>query len=412
MQDDISQLLILNKKANVEQQIFASELEKFRPHQQRISATIQHQQQAIQELTAAFKDLMEGTEAQKLHTQHEKAEKAQKSLAMDLKEAKAIYDEVREGLGKGIQFYRGLQDTIDSLQRNVQRFVNERTAERRRLIEEIESTKSTHEQTLLKETLNKYTAPPVAPQQPLQPAILQHPSQPVMPQHSAPPVVPQHPPPPAVPTTTQLINQTRQLSLNEPSAPYQYTPTPPPKPQGILQQQAPPYSGYGYPQQQQQQQPQQQQPSPAVYTPPAYTPVVSNQRPAYSGQTMYPTNYASPQVQSYTPTQVPQPNYIPPPTPQQQQQQQQSQQQQHGYILPQQQQGYYSPQQQGFMPLQHQTYPQQPMQNFAPPQNFTQPNFQGQYHPQQQGYPPYQQQQQQQQPYASQNRPPSNSLLD
>jgi hypothetical protein len=75
----------LNKKANVEEQIFATELEKFRPHQHRISATIQHQQQAIQDLTLAFKELMEGAEAQKLQSQHEKAEKLQKDLARDFK---------------------------------------------------------------------------------------------------------------------------------------------------------------------------------------------------------------------------------------------------------------------------------------------------------------------------------------
>ncbi|KAI9265997.1 BRO1-like domain-containing protein [Sporodiniella umbellata] len=200
-QDDISQLLILNKKANVEEQIFASELEKFRPYQHRISATIQHQQQAIQDLTEAFKKLMEGHEAQKLHSQNEKAEKVQKELMRNFEEARATYREVKEDSGKGLQFYNGLQDKIESLKCNIDRFLSERTAERNRLIQDIENTKSVREQALLKETLNKYTSPIVS---------------------SAPPI-------------DQLANQTRQISLHEPGTSQQYTPTPPPKPQGILQ---------------------------------------------------------------------------------------------------------------------------------------------------------------------------------
>lgn len=288
MQDDISQLLILNKKANIEQQIFAAELEKFRPHQQRISATIQHQQQAIQDLTAAFKELMDGDEAQNLQSQHDKADRLVRNLTADFSEAKAIYFELKEGLNRGVQFYSGVQDTVDNLNRNISRFITERSNERSRLMDEIESQKSTREQELLRETLNKYASAP---------------------------------PPPAPSTMSHLTNQTRQLSMNEPTAPYNpgFTPAPPPKPQAFQQQQqqAPPspYGIYGAstaPSSAPYQQPYQQ-----PYQPQQQSPYHGQQaqfnRPVYNNQPSYQPQYQPPpqpsQMNYYN--QPPQPQYHP-----------------------------------------------------------------------------------------------------
>ncbi|PKK76655.1 BRO1-domain-containing protein [Rhizophagus irregularis] len=59
-QDDISHLLILNKKSqNIEPQLFATELEKFSPYRNRITASIHHQQVLLQDLTTNYKSLME-----------------------------------------------------------------------------------------------------------------------------------------------------------------------------------------------------------------------------------------------------------------------------------------------------------------------------------------------------------------
>lgn len=369
----------------MEEQIFASELEKFRPYQHRISATIQHQQQAIRDLTEAFKDLMEGTDARKLHSQHEKAEKVQKDLERDFVNAGMIYTEVKGGLGKGVQFYTGLQENIESLKRNIERFISERTTERNKLVQDIESTKSTREQTLLKETLNKYTSPTSL-------------------QSSAPPM-------------DQLAGQTRQMSLNEPSTPYQFTPAPPPKPQGILQSSPAPYSPSNYQQTY-------QQPTPSVYTPPTYT-APTAQRPVYNNDIpVYARNYGSPspQVQTYTSPSTLQQNFITPQNyvPTQPQQGYPTQQPQQGYPIQQPQPGYSTqppqpqayptqPQQQGYAPIQ----PQQA--NYPIQQNHAQFN-QG-YRPVQpmQGHPAQYQPNWQQHP--PQNRPPlpphpSNNLLD
>ncbi|KAF1801584.1 BRO1-like domain-containing protein [Mucor lusitanicus] len=393
MQDDISQLLILNKKANVEQHIFSTELEKYRPHQQRISATIQHQQQAIQELTTAFKDLMEGKEAQNLQSQHDKADRLRRNLTADFNEARSVYNEIKDGLNRGIQFYSGIQDTVDSLQRNIHRFITERANERSRLMDSIESSKSSREQEMLRETLSKYaTAPP--PPAPLQSA----PSSSSMSSTSM----------------SHLTNQTRQMSINEPTAPSSgYTPAPPPKPQAFVQQQqyhhqapAPlpptnpsPYGIYGanmpsatY-----------HQPPPSPYAPTPQSPMqhMPPPRPMYNQQQPY----------------QPPPSNCGAPPPSQQQQQQQPPQGYYGNIqapppLPQQPQYH------------HQMPPQQPQYTSPVPQMQGQPHqgYQPQYQQQQQWQqqqPPQQQQQQQQwqQPMYQQQRPPppppsSGNLLD
>ncbi|KAI9493783.1 BRO1-like domain-containing protein [Zychaea mexicana] len=106
MQDDISQLLILNKKTvNIEQQIFSSELEKFRPHQQRITASIHQQQQVIQELTTAFKSVMDGEEAQKLQKRWETAERQRRNVVDRFNRAQSGYFETKEGLRYGYSIY-------------------------------------------------------------------------------------------------------------------------------------------------------------------------------------------------------------------------------------------------------------------------------------------------------------------
>jgi hypothetical protein len=422
LQDDISQLLILNKKANVEQQIFASELEKFRPHQRRISATIGHQQQAIQDLTAAFKDLMDGDEAQNLQSQHDKADRLVRNLTSDFNEAKTVYFEIKEGLNRGIQFYSGVQDTVDNLKRNIQRFISDRSNERNRLMDDIESSKSSREQELLRETLNKYASAP-------------------------PPPLP-HQPSSGSSSISHLTNQTRQLSMNEAppvvaaaSAPYSnaYTPAPPPKPQAFQPQppQQSPFGIYGantssssgstptggvyQPQQQPPYIPPQQQygqpvpppipQPPSPYAPHHYTPspaqAAPRPQPVYNNPISYqqppPPQQHQPQYHQQHPQQPYYNNMAPPPPPPQQQPQQQ------GY-QPQYQQGPppHMQQQQGGM-IPPQGYQPQPQYQQGPP-----PSLQQQW---QQQVPPQQQWQQQPQQHYQQRPPPppggsSGNLLD
>ncbi|OZJ06511.1 hypothetical protein BZG36_00520 [Bifiguratus adelaidae] len=160
-QDDISHLLLINKmKTNIEPQLFASELEKFRPHQSRIAQTIHYQQQILQELTAAFKGLMSGNEVKKVQSKWDAAERRQKAVISRMNRAKENYHEVRLAASKGLQFYSDLADLAESLNSNVRSFVIKRAEEREDIVRNIERNRSARESELLKEQLSRYGGQP------------------------------------------------------------------------------------------------------------------------------------------------------------------------------------------------------------------------------------------------------------
>ncbi|ORX53931.1 BRO1-domain-containing protein [Hesseltinella vesiculosa] len=164
LHDDISQILLINKKnANVEKQIFATELEKFQPHQQRIGASLHEQQQCIQELTSAFKTLMDADDAKQVQTQWDTVERHQGQLTKRLDATVSTYQQVKESLKTGIKYYTDLTDAVNALNANVENFVQERTKERDTLIKTIQDTETTKEQQLLKNCLEQYTLPAVPP---------------------------------------------------------------------------------------------------------------------------------------------------------------------------------------------------------------------------------------------------------
>lgn len=89
----------MNKKStNIEPQLFATELEKYRPHQQRIAQSIHQQQQLLKELTTAFKALMEGDDARKVQSQWDRAEKQRRTVVDRFRHASEGYFEVKDGL--------------------------------------------------------------------------------------------------------------------------------------------------------------------------------------------------------------------------------------------------------------------------------------------------------------------------
>ncbi|KAI9025129.1 BRO1-like domain-containing protein [Phycomyces nitens] len=296
IQDDISHLLILNKKvANVEQQIFASELEKFQSHQQRIAQTIHKQQQVIQELTTAFKLLMEGEDAQKLQSRWDLADRQRRGVVERFSRAKTGYFDTKEGLSKGIQFYNSLGDTVETLLHNCQTFIQERKRERDNLASTLESTKSAREQELLKEKINKYSGMgPTAPvgtddslgrlTEQTRQMSLGH-SSPYSPSYSG--SVVSSPP---MPNSQYLPGQTYTPSSNPPlaySAPYGYgnaPARPPTTPYNHYPNQDAPPSSFSY-----------QRPAPP--TPHQNTPsVASPSAGPYHTQTPHQPSYSQPQM--------------------------------------------------------------------------------------------------------------------
>ena len=82
----------------MEPTLFAMELEKFRPYQQRLASSVHHQGVALQEVTTLWKGLKDlagrGAGARKW----EEREKKKKDTVRRFSRARDVYMEVRDGL--------------------------------------------------------------------------------------------------------------------------------------------------------------------------------------------------------------------------------------------------------------------------------------------------------------------------
>lgn len=138
--DDISHILILNRKGSADAQpaLFATELEKFRPHQQRLTQTLQAQQSALADVNNGFKTLTESSKARQVQGQWADAERKKRDLTARLGRAAQAYGDVRAALEKGLHFYRDLNDLVDGLQQQVNGWLSVRTSERERMAAEAE----------------------------------------------------------------------------------------------------------------------------------------------------------------------------------------------------------------------------------------------------------------------------------
>jgi tyrosine-protein phosphatase non-receptor type 23 len=97
--DDVSHLLLLNRRnSGVEPTLFAAELEKFRPYQQRLAQSVHHQQTTLQEISQLWKGLKDlagrGPGAKKW----EERERRKKDTVRRFSHARDGYMEVRDGL--------------------------------------------------------------------------------------------------------------------------------------------------------------------------------------------------------------------------------------------------------------------------------------------------------------------------
>ncbi|CAE6453765.1 unnamed protein product [Rhizoctonia solani] len=263
--DDVSHLLLLNRRSGpaVETALFASELEKFRPYQSRLAATAHHQQAALQEAGNLLKQLQNERGRGAWAKKWEEGEKKRKDAVTRIARAREGWIEVREGAGKGIQFYQDLASMVSALKRNTTSYTASRKAERERLASEIEVQKR----------LSTPAAPPPVPPpppstQPRSPTLessmgglnlgsgtnpsWSQPTRPP-PSQSFPPPPPQRPtytsPAPPPPPSQQYQSFTTQAYPNPPPPPRQtQQPYPPPPASSGFSSPTPPsdpYAGLG-----------------------------------------------------------------------------------------------------------------------------------------------------------------------
>jgi hypothetical protein len=158
--------------------LFAAELEKFRPYQQRLASTVHHQEVALQELATLWQGLKDlagrGPGARKW----EEREKRKKETVKRFSRTRDVYMEVRDGLAyaaffnsftaitlslyrKGLQFYAELTELATKLRASVRSFVAERTTEREALVAKLETEKRL--------TASTTSPPPLAAKPPIPP---------------------------------------------------------------------------------------------------------------------------------------------------------------------------------------------------------------------------------------------------
>ncbi|KKA25909.1 Signal transduction protein BroA [Rasamsonia emersonii CBS 393.64] len=144
-EDDISNVLILNKKSlgsGQENQLFQAELEKFRPHQNRIIQANHKQASLMKELTKTYGDLLQD---KRVRAEQSKYEAITRQRNMVMARYRKVYNAFRElvsGLAQAQSFYTEMRETVESLRKNVDTFVNNRRSEGAQLLNQIERDKA------------------------------------------------------------------------------------------------------------------------------------------------------------------------------------------------------------------------------------------------------------------------------
>lgn len=142
--DDISNVLILNKKtiSNHENQLFQAELEKFRPHQNRLLQANHKQTALMKELTKLYGDLLQDKRVRSEQAKYEAYTRQRNLVLGKYMKVHQAFNDLLAGLGRAKNFYSEMQETVESLGKNVQTFVSNRRSEGAQLLGQIEREKS------------------------------------------------------------------------------------------------------------------------------------------------------------------------------------------------------------------------------------------------------------------------------
>lgn len=163
--DDISNVLIQQKKSitNQDSQLFKAELEKFRPHQNRILQACHKQSSLMKELTRTYGDLLQDKRVRSEQNKYEAFSRQRNAVLSKYRKIFQAYTDLQAGLSRAQQFYDEMKDTVDSLKKNVESFVENRRSEGGQLLSAIEAAKGSgadREQARLKELMERMSVSP------------------------------------------------------------------------------------------------------------------------------------------------------------------------------------------------------------------------------------------------------------
>ena len=135
--------MILNKKSisNQDNQIFKSELEKFRPYQNRILQANHKQTSFLKELTRSFDALLQDKRVRAEQSKYEAFSRQRSSVLHKYRKAYQAFNDLVTGLMRAQGFYTEMKETVESLHKNVETFVSNRRSEGGQLLSGIEELK-------------------------------------------------------------------------------------------------------------------------------------------------------------------------------------------------------------------------------------------------------------------------------
>lgn len=136
--------MILNKKSisNYEQQLFQQELEKYRPYQNRLVQATHKQAALMRELTVAFNGLLQDKRVRSEQSKYESFQRQRSSVINKYKRAYQEFLDLEAGLQSAKTWYKEMKETVESLEKNVETFVNNRRAEGAQLLNQIEQDRA------------------------------------------------------------------------------------------------------------------------------------------------------------------------------------------------------------------------------------------------------------------------------
>jgi hypothetical protein len=144
-------VLILNKKSisNQDSQIFKAELEKFRPHQNRILQANHKQNSLLKEITRTYDTLLQDKRVRAEHSKFEAFSRQRNSALSKYRRVYQAFNDLVTGLSRAQAFYTEMKETVESLHKNVETFVNNRRSEGGQLLSSIENAKNANQNGLV-----------------------------------------------------------------------------------------------------------------------------------------------------------------------------------------------------------------------------------------------------------------------
>lgn len=144
--------------------MFKAELEKFRPHQNRILQANHKQASFLKELTRTYSDLLKDKRVRSEQSKYEAFSRQRNIVMTKYRRVYQSFNDLVAGLSRAQTFYSEMKDTVLSLQKNVETFVNNRRSEGGQLLTKIEERNKAQgadqEQQRMKELMERMSLEP------------------------------------------------------------------------------------------------------------------------------------------------------------------------------------------------------------------------------------------------------------